>query len=685
MDFLQFLNNGYDPRLIMGYGGLGYRPPRVIEGTGRLTQVRGSQTQTQTMTIPPQQLELDVVKRDEKGKIKKILKTINYKSKSDEINDLINSKKADVEDVANLIRIASYKYSKEKEEQKEKEEERNKKYKELIKQHPQLKFIYENQEKEERKKKIEENTKARQQRKEEAPKKLQELKEPTLTLQQQFDFMSDSLKIASKIKTTGENKILKIVELNEKYKKYRKPHNLSMLRSALQDAIKFFLSKAKNVERATSLLNSLNPLYTNKKFKIENNNLVVEVKEEGPKYEYDKNLDPGVAEVQIKKYWEENKPTELETDEDLSDHINLMIEEITNVQEAMFDELMKNIKPSEMKKIYDSEEDFYNFELGKEFMKTIVVNGKKYFYKTVKGKEVFDEEKAEKEFYSSGKPGEFSICGVNNPNAKMFYGVKKPNFQITDYIIENLIGGGIGKQFPIDNIDQTNKIFNEMKSYNKLSKLNYARCYNANISLKKCYYNTLLQELKEIIKDYIISKELNNKKQMKILEGDIETMYEVLTNKNSFDLDFYKNRKYCGVGITMNKFNPVSIPEGYDFEDSPSTKKQIEKVASRQGQKFIPNIKNKYVVGMVKKSGEGKAQFDKGFKELISNDKYKYLFTCVTPDGVCVYNYTEDDDVKDDFILGTYKCGYSADDREGNYNGVIIPIEKFKFVTPKPK
>jgi hypothetical protein len=47
--------------------------------------------------------------------------------------------------------------------------------------------------------------------------------------------------------------------------------------------------------------------------------------------------------------------------------------------------------------------------------------------------------------------------------------------------------------------------------------------------------------------------------------------------------------------------------------------------------------------------------------------------------GIGVYDYSDDDLVINDYILGTYRSAYAHDDQDGNYNAVLVPVGKFKL------
>jgi hypothetical protein len=327
-------------------------------------------------------------------------------------------------------------------------------------------------------------------------------------------------------------------------------------------------------------------------------------------------------------------------------------------------------------------------------MKPITINGKSKFYKedgtpimstitiNKETKEKKDVALLYKEYKSSGKSAEFSICGKNNPIAKQIYGVANPDIQNADYIVENILvsqgnPGGTSKQFCIDNIDTTNKFFSVMKDYK--DKFTYRTHYKANIELKKVYIDKLKAKLRNMINLYLNESDHKKKSDYKT---NINALYNVLKDKKEFEKDFYINNRYLGIGVTMNKFNKIIIPQNYDFEDSPSPQDEILHVKESQGQLFIPHIKNRKIVKIT--SADGNTDFDEAFNTTINISKtnpYAFMFTVVLADGVCVYNYTMDDLVENDFILGTYKCAYAADTRKHEkYNAVLIPFEKLDLI-----
>lgn len=384
------------------------------------------------------------------------------------------------------------------------------------------------------------------------------------------------------------------------------------------------------------------------------------------------------VDTEILNYWKTNSKLKLIIKDYYPKEIIDIIDDIKKKTNVTFKELpAKEFDRQEKFRtdIYDAfgDQEYY-FNRARPFMESIIVGGEEKFSKDGE----FDIESASEEFFKSGKPAEFSICGPGNKIAKELYGLKNPNFEVTDFVVEDA-GSRLGGQFPIDNIDRDNKIFNEMKWY---VSVNYRLAYNRAMKLKEMYYNDLLKMLIDEIENYIDYKDLGNTKKTKLTLENIETLKNILIDQDEFNKDYYKNKEYIGIGITMNKFNPVSIPEDYDFEDNPSTKEQIEDVKSNQKQKFIPDIKQRKIRGMKSKSKNEK--FDDAFRGIMNREEYDYTITCGFSDTMGVYNYTTDNYVKDDFILGTYKTGFPHDARSAkDYKGVIIPIEK--FILPKLK
>lgn len=430
-------------------------------------------------------------------------------------------------------------------------------------------------------------------------------------------------------------------------------------------------------------LEALNEMYTKKQFEIKDNKVVEKskTKKEG-KLDFEVNIKTQEKATEIiKDYWDDNTEITLETNDVYGTKINKMIEKINETE--LLDDYMDEYE-EEYKKAEKFSKKFPNEVLSEKYARTIKVDGKSKFYnsdgtsksitKDNEVKSLFDVE-----YNSAGKAVEFSICGKDNPLAKQLYGVMNPNIQITDYIVEDIVKSGAGKYFCSDGVDIDNKFFVEMKKYDGY---NYQKFYNLNIGIKETYFNKLKINFIGYIEDY--TNEKNPKEKTKIYDT-IKSYYKVLTNKDEFDKDFYKNRNYIGIGVTMNKFNPIIIPSDYNYNDSPSTEPMMKHVQESQGQKFIPSFTNKQItkVTCTPSGSVGYEKFNKDFNKLIKGDvtPYNFYITCVFSKTICVYNYTNDDFVENDFILGTYRCAYAHDSRDGtDFNAVLIPIEKFFLI-----
>ena len=495
--------------------------------------------------------------------------------------------------------------------------------------------------------------------------------------------LKNPVEASNELKTLFNNNLAtKTYGLNNRLQQYTSEAtntNKYNLVKAYKDAIKYGLdlivkNPTINTEEITNSItnyvNKLNDLVVKGgKYKIENNDLV-QIKTSKISYEFDRNMEPKEAEKLVEDYWKDNSKTVLKESPDYGKNNNKYIREINESKE----DVLNNKLPEEIViKALKFREDFPNKNRGYAYMDTIKVGDKLIF----KGLNKFKE----REYNKAGKPAEFSICGVGNPLAKGLYKVENPNMQVSDFIVEDVFkkfgkDTKIGQQFCIDNVDIVNQIFSEMKDYKSI---NYIRCHKLNAQLKEIYYNILTKELKELILKYSLEEDEDEKE---LLKQDIKAYKNTLIDKNEFDKDFYRNRKYIGVGITMNKFTKIEIPEDYDFDESPSTQEQLEKVKSNQGQKFNPIMSNRHITKVVRvRTGKNDTEadfFDKNFNKEVIKQPMTYYITTNFSKVLGTYNYSKDDLVENDFILGTYKTAYAEDDRNGtHYNAVLIPIEKF--------
>lgn len=115
MDFLQFLNNGYDPRLIIGYGGLGYHPQLHMYGEGltKLKKFEAGGTHEDPIDYQLDLYSQDVKEDDnEEEEANKLMTTITDESYNEYpdlnielIEDFLNNPDIDEEDRKNLENI----------------------------------------------------------------------------------------------------------------------------------------------------------------------------------------------------------------------------------------------------------------------------------------------------------------------------------------------------------------------------------------------------------------------------------------------------------------------------------------------------------------------------------------------------------------------------------------------------
>jgi hypothetical protein len=417
--------------------------------------------------------------------------------------------------------------------------------------------------------------------------------------------------------------------------------------------------------------------------------------------------------------WGDN--LKLKNDDDYDPEINEIINDINNNRPNVLKRVLNKdgaayvkVKEFSNKFIPNNEE---NKKVAFAYMDTVKVDNK-YIYKD-------NTEKKEQDYKSPGKWAEYIICGTNNKLAEQMWR-GGGNMQVTDGIISDIYSRMIGNiknkglNFCIDNVDLNLNIFSESKAYTTTKFLSF---YNINMNLKQIYYHKLIKRIREVIKDHYLS---NNEKIKKKLLKKIKLIRNILRNRKEFDKDFYKNNIYMGIGISINKFNKMTIPTEYDFNNSPSTKREIEHIMDKQDQLYTPIIDNeRYITGMkivrnikeiekldkeikIKEDlliEKGKLTtkqqevlddrrrkkdviiknddfFDETFNnEVIRGNRFKYIITVKFSDAVAIFNYTDNKLIDGNFLPGTFKVGYSFDAQEDtDFNSIIIPIEQFIVV-----
>jgi len=675
IEFLKFLNNGYDPRLLYGTGALGYKPDRGIMGSGRVITQTKTQTETpvyklrtyptyfMSLTNPPEE---EKESKEEEKESKEPVKEVIEEPKEEE----------QIIDINTDIGVINYLYNKGDEEDRSL-----------------LKKLYGDDVVD----KFQVSDDNEVERPEDIEKEIQEVKEDEdeEVAEEKILGVDDRIKMHETI----------IKKLKEKHQEDTSGYGYDIFKHAIDDEkemiaalgrLKDSIVIKKNIKKATRTAEKANQyLYPSEK----------EVMKQ--EVEVEKNLlkKIRVVDADLKQYETLNPNVEF-TDEEYEDYpeeIKEIIEEINDVKETFFesDGIIESIdKQKAIREELCKETKMGNEVEGSKnkdfkrvlpYLESIVVKGAHKFYDAEEKKIKLNA--ALKAFFAPGKPAEFGICGLDNKVAKIIYNLEHPDFEITDYIIEDS-GSGLGGQFPIDNVDRANLIFSEMKYYNSITIKNALKLQ---LRIKKRHYNELLTLITEYFTDYLIVKLEDDEVGVNKIMKKIKDTLDILTDKDKFNKDFYKNSKgsYLGIGITMNKFNPIKIPKGYDFKDSPNTREQISIIKHNQNQKFIPKIVNRKVIGMTIKRAQDKVKdteakkikrkkeyddIDGAIKNRIFSEgqDYEYRITCAMKDAIGVYDYTNDDYVENDFILGTYRTAYAHDEREGGeQNAVLIPIEKF--------
>ena len=539
------------------------------------------------------------------------------------------------------------------------------------------------------------------------PKKKEEIKTQTMTTKvkapapvvlntkrkkEKPDDLLNNLIMVTKTRTHGlENRIAN-------YEKTENPTNKAILIKTYKDTINYgldLISKNPHIntvaisDKIDKYIEEMNKLILKgNKYELTTEGLVEIINETDKDiWKQDKGLSKKSATKFINEYYEDNEAIELKPLKTYEKEINDIINEIN--ASKIIDELLTDSDLIETSKLSES---CVNKKIGTDYLETVEIDGE-----TLTKKEM-------DELDTAGKRLEYGVCGSKNKNAITLFNVRKPQMQVTDFLISDIYHSKVkpelqlirdeqeasgvkksklievpendlGAQFCQDNIDMKNEIINEMKDYNNV---NYKNMYNINIELKKIYMNELKDEIKNLFEDY---KTETSSKKLKKLMKQIEEKKELLTNKDEFDKSFYKNKKYMGIPITINKWNKVVVPDDYDYDDSPSTEEQINYIIKSQGQKFIPYTDNRYIIGYEQVGGSSKEYNEKMTdyinEDLIQDKRFQFMITVRFKNGIGVYNYTMDDLVDNDFILGTYKTSYAHDTRALKYNSVLIPIEKY--------
>ena len=494
----------------------------------------------------------------------------------------------------------------------------------------------------------------------------------TKTRKKQIDV--SSLSNPAALKGIKKNVETKLNSTNSEDQSYINKVKIKAYKNAIEEIIKLKEDKNRKIHKPfddtiTTYLNELNELSNDIIYTIENNKLkesaVEKVTTDRP--DFPGNYLQTEAKKDVEAYKKANPVNViLKSKDKYSEDIKDIINNVNNVNLDEYAGTEINESSEYIKPYLKLRENFPNKILSKDYMEKIIINGEKKYK---------DSTSIDTDYNSAGKSAEFSICGINNLFAKRFYDVEYPNMQITDFIVNNINGDKSGQNFCFDNIDITNKKINEMKYFEKI---NYIERCNLNRELKLIYINELKEEIKNLIKKIYTPEYKSEIKDNKI---KLQDTYNKLDNKANFERAFYSNRKYIGIGITMNKLANIKSPSKHIYNET-NTVDMINHVKSSQGRDFVPSFNNDRrvtkVIYDIKTKPEKQKKFNDTFNDIIKGEETPYSFyvTCVFDKVVGVYDYTNDVYIYKNYILDTYKCAFDQLDGK-KYNAVLIPIEKF--------
>ena len=165
------------------------------------------------------------------------------------------------------------------------------------------------------------------------------------------------------------------------------------------------------------------------------------------------------------------------------------------------------------------------------------------------------------------------------------------------------------------------------------------------------------------------------------LSKKIISQKNILKDSDLFELEFYKNNDYLGLDITLNKFDKINNKSNnMKINNGVNNDKAIDNAMDALNQNFRPVIIDKKLTRFEKISKDLKKnkfnleyniEFDKKINKRVfkKHKKYRITVTLGFRKGVGVYDYTNDNFIKDGFILNYYKI------KEGTF--VRIPYGKF--------
>ena len=641
MDLLHLiLNNGYSPILISGHGGLGYKPPRIIEGTGRNTRVQGGYSQTQVMTIPPQELKVDIVERDNKGKVKKIIKTINYKTKADEIAELLKSPDLDNDDILNIITVSGHNMDEQFKQYDEEEKRRHDEYMKLVNKNPKLKALYEGLTK---------------------PTKLTTKPKPNVEIIESDEEEEEK-------EETIDEKLIKIYkqELTETEEKIKTERI-----KGLSNPTEINRPLEKLLEKKETILKHIDEIegrIPDKKYKpgkrglqrLESNE-INEIK----KFNFKK----------YKKYFHEDYHELIDFIDDNDEVIST--DELGEENESYF-------KPAYISGTINNT-DVWKLKSEAQYGQVLGLDDGEILEKSVC---VNDEEDL---------PAELPI---KKNYANIISGNKNKNLKIRS--LQNELNktknySGAKSTFYDAYIrGQKTKMLIELKKYTNIEKdvvaLHGTTSYSEMLELRRTYINNYWLYLKQNI--ILLLKQYNETEdedeEQEYLNSIIKIFNAITDDECKFDQTKYetyyrKHNNYIGLPFGINKF-PIPSPSTWNKDISPNTKEDIIHIKSKRKTDYdmqvnSDNYKINKVIDRNKKSGDSNTEALEEIFGFDDGDEYDIVFFVCLKDALLFFNLSqylrenEEDPINLFELTDTYYTKTAS--KKGSFDSLNIPIDLF--------
>jgi hypothetical protein len=146
-----------------------------------------------------------------------------------------------------------------------------------------------------------------------------------------------------------------------------------------------------------------------------------------------------------------------------------------------------------------------------------------------------------------------------------------------------------------------------------------------------------------------------------------------------------------GIGISMNKFNPIVYSEEFlESELYKKNKTAYDRAIVLQKQKFAPLMTDKKITRIIYKEGDESVQdrFNEEFNSQIGLSEVKpfnYFFSVAFSNVKTVYDYSNDENISNNNIIEFYALVHSFDEKSKNEKKAAgVPIEMFKVIAPEP-